>query len=88
MGDLNLITDLNGIRVGNVQDEKALSGVTAIVFDRENTASVTVRGGAPGTRDTELLQPEKSAQGIDAVLLTGGSLFGLEPSTSSPGVVE
>lgn len=78
MGDLNLITDLGGLRVGNVHDEKAVSGVTAIVFDCENTASLTIRGGAPGTRDTELLQPEKSTQGIDAVLLTGGSLFGLD----------
>ncbi len=78
MGSLNLITDLDGIRVGNVHDANVLSGVTAIVFDRSNTASVSIRGGAPGTRDTELLQPEKTAQGIDAVLLSGGSLFGLD----------
>ena len=78
MVDQNLITDLSGIRVGNVHDEEVLSGVTAIVFDHDNVASVTIRGGAPGTRDTELLQPEKSAQGINAVLLSGGSLFGLD----------
>lgn len=78
MADQNLITDLPGIRVGNVHDEEVLSGVTAIVFDRSNVASVTIRGGAPGTRDTELLQPEMSAQGVEAVLLTGGSLFGLD----------
>ncbi|MEM7749488.1 MAG: P1 family peptidase [Pseudomonadota bacterium] len=78
MADQNLITDLAGIRVGNVHDEKVISGVTAIVFDRSNVASVTIRGGAPGTRDTELLRPEMSAQGVEAVLLTGGSLFGLD----------
>ncbi len=78
MADQNLITDLSGVRVGNVHDEEVLSGVTAIVFDRSNVASVTIRGGAPGTRDTELLRSEMSAQGVEAVLLTGGSLFGLD----------
>ena len=68
MADQNLITDLSGIRVGNVHDEEVLSGVTAIVFDRNNVASVTIRGGAPGTRDTELLRSEMSAQGVEAVL--------------------
>ncbi|MGI9425596.1 MAG: P1 family peptidase [Hyphomicrobiaceae bacterium] len=78
MADLNLITDIAGIRVGNVHDDDVISGVTAIVFDRETVASATTRGGAPGTRDTDLLRPEMSVQGVHAILLSGGSLFGLD----------
>lgn len=78
MAASNLITDIPGIRVGNAHDEALISGVTAIVFDTPTVASVTTRGGAPGTRDTDLLRPEMSAQGVDAILLSGGSLFGLD----------
>jgi L-aminopeptidase/D-esterase-like protein len=78
MTDSNLITDIDGIRVGNVHDTTILSGVTCVVFDRETVASCTTRGGAPGTRDTDLLRPEMSIQGLNAVLLSGGSLFGLD----------
>jgi D-aminopeptidase len=74
----NLITDLPGVRVGNAHDVRIASGVTAIVFDGPNVASGVTRGGAPGTRDTTLLDPEMTAVGIDAVLLSGGSLFGLD----------
>jgi D-aminopeptidase len=74
----NLITDVTGIRVGNAQDERLASGATAIVIDVANVASAVIRGGAPGGRDTSLLEPEMTAEGIDAVLLTGGSLFGLD----------
>ena len=75
---LNLITDIPGIRVGNAHDARAASGVTAILFDIEVAASVVIRGGAPGGRDTALLEPEMTRQSIDAVVLSGGSLFGLD----------
>jgi D-aminopeptidase len=75
---LNLITDLAGIRVGNAHDARIATGTTVVVFDTANVASAVVRGGAPGTRDTRLLEPEMTAAGIDAVVLSGGSLFGLD----------
>jgi len=75
---LNLITDVAGVRVGNAQDAAIATGVTAIVFDAGNVASGVTRGGGPGTRDTALLEPEMTVAGIDAVLLSGGSVFGLD----------
>ena len=78
MGTLNLITDVAGVRVGNAEDARVATGVTSIVFDTANVASGVTRGGAPGTRDTTLLDPEMTVSGIDAVLLSGGSLFGLD----------
>ena len=81
----NLITDVPGIRVGNAHDPRLASGVTAIVFDRRNVASGVTRGGAPGTRDTALLEPEMTVTGIDAVLLGGGSLFGLDAAGGAVG---
>jgi L-aminopeptidase/D-esterase-like protein len=78
VGTLNLITDVAGVRVGNAEDARVATGVTAIVFDTPNVASGVIDGGAPGTRDTTLLEPEMTATGIDAVLLSGGSLFGLD----------
>ena len=81
----NLITDVAGIRVGNAHDPRLASGVTAIVFDRRNVASGVTRGGAPGTRDTALLEPEMTVTSIDAVLLGGGSLFGLDAAGGAAG---
>ena len=74
----NLITDLPGVRVGNAHDARIASGVTAIVFDVPNVASAVTRGGGPGSRDTALLEPEMTVGGVDAVLLSGGSAFGLD----------
>ena len=74
----NLITDIQGLRVGHAHDVALASGVTAIIVDTENVASGVTRGGAPGSRDTTLLEPEMTAQGVDAVVLSGGSLFGLD----------
>ena len=74
----NLITDVAGVRVGHAQDARIASGVTAIVFDTANVASAVTRGGAPGARDTPLLEPEMTVEGVDAVLLSGGSAFGLD----------
>jgi len=75
---LNLITDVAGLSVGAAHDAAIASGVTAILFDEPAVAAVDVRGGAPGTRETELLAPERTVERIDAVVLSGGSAFGLE----------
>jgi D-aminopeptidase len=74
----NLITDLPGVRVGHAHDAHVATGVTAIVFDVANVASGVTRGGGPGTRDTALFEPEMTVASIDAVLLSGGSVFGLD----------
>jgi D-aminopeptidase len=74
----NLITDVPGLRVGHADDAKLASGVTAIVFDEPAVASYDLRGGAPGTRDTELLAPEETVERVDAIVLSGGSAFGLD----------
>lgn len=76
-GPKNLITDIAGLRVGNAQDELLKSGTTVLVADEPFVASVNVMGGAPGTRETDLLAPDKSAPGADALVLSGGSAFGL-----------
>ncbi len=74
----NLITDVAGVRVGHADDARLASGVTAIVFDEPAVASIDVRGGAPGTRETDLLDPHRTVERIDAVVLSGGSAFGLD----------
>lgn len=74
----NLITDIEGLRVGHAHDAAIASGITAIIIDVENVASAVTQGGAPGSRDTTLLDPEMSAMGVNAVVLSGGSLFGLD----------
>src|SRR3954467_3700211 len=74
----NLITDVLGLRVGHAEDAKLASGVTAIVFDEPAVASYDLRGGAPGTRDTELLAPEETVERVDAFVFSGGSAFGLD----------
>jgi L-aminopeptidase/D-esterase-like protein len=76
----NLITDVKGIAVGHAHDAGLASGVTAVLVDRPNTASVVTRGGAPGQRDAAVLEPEMTVEGIDAVVLSGGSAFGLDAS--------
>lgn len=74
----NLITDVPGLRVGHAQDETLGSGVTALIFDAPAIASIAVHGGAPGLRDTGLLEPEMSVERIDALVLSGGSVYGLD----------
>jgi L-aminopeptidase/D-esterase-like protein len=74
----NLITDVGGIAVGNAQDLALGSGTTAVLFEEASIAAVDVRGGAPGTRETDLLALERTVERIDAVALSGGSAFGLE----------
>ena len=74
----NRITDLPGIRVGHATDLRLASGVTALLFDEPVVAGVDVRGGGPGTRETDLLDPERTVERIDALVLSGGSAFGLD----------
>ncbi|MCJ2035697.1 P1 family peptidase [Methylobacterium sp. J-068] len=74
----NRITDIAGIRVGHATDLRLASGVTAILFDEPVVAGVDVRGGGPGTRETDLLDPERTVERIDALALSGGSAFGLD----------
>jgi len=77
----NLITDISGLRVGQASDAKLGSGVTTVVFDAPVVASVDVRGGGPGTRETALLDPAQTVEGIDAIVLSGGSAFGLDSAS-------
>ena len=77
-GERNLITDVAGLRVGNAQDDHIKTGTTVLVGDKPFTASVHVMGGAPGTRETDLLAPDKTVQQVDALVLSGGSAFGLD----------
>ena len=73
----NLITDVRGLLVGQAHDVTAATGVTAAIFERPTIASAAVLGGAPGTRDTALLVPEMTVEHVDAVVLSGGSAWGL-----------
>jgi L-aminopeptidase/D-esterase-like protein len=74
----NSITDVPGIQVGHAQDDDALTGCTAILCRKGAVAGVDVRGGAPGTRETDLLNPLNLVEKVHAVLLAGGSAFGLD----------
>ncbi len=71
------ITDVEGIRVGHWSDETALTGCTVILPPNGTVASCEVRGGAPGTRGTDMLQPGTLLEEAHAIVLTGGSAFGL-----------
>jgi L-aminopeptidase/D-esterase-like protein len=77
----NAITDVHGIEVGHAQDDDALTGCTVILCRRGAVAGVDVRGGAPGTRETDLLDPINLVQKVHAIVLAGGSAFGLDAST-------
>ena len=72
------ITDINGIRVGHAQNEEALTGCTVILCESGVMAGVDVRGAAPGTRETDLLHPMKMMDRVHAILLSGGSAYGLD----------
>jgi L-aminopeptidase/D-esterase-like protein len=77
----NAITDVRGIEVGHAQNDEALTGCTVILCRRGAAAGVDVRGGAPGTRETDLLNPINLVQKVHAVVLAGGSAFGLEAAS-------
>lgn len=76
-GARNLITDIPGLTVGNATDETVQTGVTVLRCAQAFTSAVDVRGGAPGVRETDTLAPENLVGATDAIVLTGGSVFGL-----------
>lgn len=77
----NLITDVAGLRVGHAHDAALKSGVTVLTSDAPFTCGVHVMGGAPGTRETDLLAPDKTVEAVDALVLAGGSAFGLDAAS-------
>lgn len=80
-GPRNLITDVPGLSVGNASDPALKSGVTVLLPDAPLAAGVHVMGGAPGTRETDLLAPDKLVEHVHALVLSGGSAFGLDAAS-------
>ena len=80
-GSKNLITDVSGVQVGHAEDYKIGTGVTVITGDNPFSAAVDVRGGGPGTRETDMLSLENSIGRADAIVLSGGSAYGLDASS-------
>ena len=80
-GPSNLITDVAGLSVGNAQDARLRSGVTVVLCNEPATAGFLVLGGAPGTRETDLLEPQNSVQTVNAIVLSGGSSYGLDAAS-------
>ena len=76
-GKNNLITDIAGIRVGNAHDSAAKTGTSVILCETPSVGAVAVAGGGPGTRETDLLLADKLVDHVDAVVLSGGSAYGL-----------
>jgi D-aminopeptidase len=79
----NLLTDVSGIKVGHGTDLRLGSGSTVVVFDEPAVASIDIRGGGPGTRESALLDPAQTVEGIDAIVLSGGSAFGLDAASGA-----
>ena len=77
-GPNNLITDVIGVQVGHAEDMKIGTGVTVISGDKPFSTAVDVRGGGPGTRETDMLSLENSIGRSDAIVLSGGSAYGLD----------
>ena len=80
-GPRNLITDVDGLSVGNASDAKIKTGATVLVGAAPFTCGVHIMGGAPGTRETDLLAPDKTVEEVDALVLSGGSAFGLDAAS-------
>ena len=80
-GPRNLITDVEGFLVGNASDAALRSGTTVLTAEAPFVAAVHVMGGAPGTRETDLLAPDRLVQRVDALVLSGGSAFGLDAAS-------
>jgi len=81
-GKRNLLTDVAGLSVGQAEDLAARTGVTVILTDMPAAAAVDVRGGAPGTSETETLDPTSLVGAVDAITLSGGSVYGLEAASA------
>src|SRR4029077_7378008 len=75
------ITDVQGIKAGHFTDSRRPTGCTVLIFEKGATAGVDVRGSAPGTRETDLLNPTNSVQQVQAILLAGGSAYGLDAAS-------
>ncbi|MTH99453.1 P1 family peptidase [Roseibium sp. RKSG952] len=84
-GPRNLITDVPGLLVGNASDQSLKSGATVLLPEEPAIASVAVHGGAPGTREIALLEPEQTVNKVDAIVLAGGSSFGLDAGAGVQG---
>lgn len=80
-GPKNSLADVAGLLVGNADDPKVRTGVSVVICPPDTVASVQVLGGAPGTRETDLMDPANSVPAIDAVVLSGGSAFGLDAAS-------
>jgi len=80
-GPCNDLTDLDGLAVGHAQDMAAATGVTVVLPDDRMAAAVDVRGGGPGTRETDLLGGDAGMAAVDALVLSGGSVFGLDAAS-------
>lgn len=76
-------TDIDGVKVGHSQNLEAATGCTVVICEKGATAGVDVRGGSPGTRETDLLNPVNMVQQIHAVMLSGGSAFGLDAASGA-----
>ena len=76
-GTRNLITDVPGLQIGHAEDSKVRTGVTVILPDGRATCAADVRGGGPGTRETDALNSWNLVHSVDAVVLSGGSVYGL-----------
>ena len=79
MNDVNI--DISGVKIGCVQDVEAATGVTVILCEQGAIGAADVRGGGPATRETDLLRPENSVESVNAIVLSGGSAFGLDAAT-------
>lgn len=77
------ITDIQGIKAGHFTDPRRPTGCTVLLFEKGATAGVDVRGGAPGTRETDLLNPVNMVQQVFAIMLAGGSAFGLDAASGA-----
>jgi L-aminopeptidase/D-esterase-like protein len=86
-GPRNLITDVAGLLVGNADDARLKSGVSVVVCEEPAIAGVQILGGAPGTRETDLLEPHNTVETIHALVLSGGSAFGLDAASGVQAVL-
>ena len=75
------LTDISGLRVGHFTSDRRPTGCTVVLFDKPAVAGVDVRGSAPGTRETDLLHPLNTVQAVNAIVLSGGSAFGLDAAS-------
>lgn len=82
-GKLNLITDVDGLCVGNAEDARVRTGVTVLLPDMAATAAVDVRGGGPGTRETDALDPTCLVDAVHGIVLSGGSVYGLDAASGA-----